>query len=873
MPDANGENWDEDEPPVLGNYRLQHDPSQRGEELLEEEAKSNIMDEMLMVALGAKEDKQKQQNLERNRKCFGQGMKKGFLSSVKSTTTKKKFIPQSGAKPLELSQQPSLSRDESTFIVRQKDAKPAVDNSTFVFPEVQKAMKSMEQLDPKVWMNQRFFEKLARNPKLVQGSEMQQDPKAALLKYKNDHAVSSMLREFMEFLGGHFEEMGTVSKIASTQENQCEPMQQKPPAIGTNSIPAIIDLDETRRQAIAEMQRTPDEEKQVENIVNNPELLAALSDSTFMQRLHECQKSPRDLKRLAHDPVLGPKLQLLIQHKLHTFYQKNHNISMTCGSGLRSEQQVAERMARELMDIKIEVAHLRERLRLRVGGDTTAAELEAEAFALQTALGEAQQALKVREVELQTLNHKYQKAMHGMMRLDEAWKLSKKEAKEAQDAQRIGEQLTTDEKRRGDELQRQLEASYEREKRLDCRIDALIQQKQAMQQQRDKNAQEAKDNEIKTFELRAQLETMRNQFEMQMKQQEGATREDVRRMQNELQKAEEQAAALRGEISARQEEATNVMTELKDTKQAVELTKKRLVQLTEVHAALGVHLETAKLIAVESTQRAVRAESENECLKQELEEREGEIEDKEKNIQALQEDTNQKQRKIEEVMTKKEQAVKEIEERLIKESQKLLQTQEETWTCREKLLRQEVENCQQKLACLQAFHVELAQLLQIKEEDTEGEIIESVEPAMLKALVVQEINQRDVLTTTLKHTKMKLRTIKRQLTRHKHLEAENVKLRAEYEKAKLAMERMATRKAKNISSLLYSPARIRRSDTSERSSGNEHRLAMEVEALIVKRQLDADKNDKISLRSTPRKAQRTKHVYVASRYLNSASKR
>ncbi|EGZ04406.1 hypothetical protein PHYSODRAFT_343298 [Phytophthora sojae] len=68
-------------------------------------------------------------------------------------------------------------------------------------------------------------------------------------------------------------------------------------------------------------------------------------------------------------------------------------------AGLRSQQQQAERMARELMDMKIETAHLRERLRLRVGGDTTAAELEAEAFALQTALAEAQQALKAREAE------------------------------------------------------------------------------------------------------------------------------------------------------------------------------------------------------------------------------------------------------------------------------------------------------------------------------------------------------------------------------------------------------------------------------------------------------------------------------------------
>lgn len=36
---------------------------------------------------------------------------------------------------------------------------------------------------------------------------MQQDPRAAILKYQKDPAVSTMLRDFMEFLGNHFEEV------------------------------------------------------------------------------------------------------------------------------------------------------------------------------------------------------------------------------------------------------------------------------------------------------------------------------------------------------------------------------------------------------------------------------------------------------------------------------------------------------------------------------------------------------------------------------------------------------------------------------------------------------------------------------------------
>ncbi|KAG3096877.1 hypothetical protein PI124_g15236 [Phytophthora idaei] len=534
----------------------------------------------------------------------------------------------------------------------------------------------------------------------------------------------------------------------------------------------------------------------------------------------------------------------------------------TGSSGLRSEQQAAERMARELMDMKIETAHLRERLRLRVGGDTTAAELESEAFALQTALSEAQQTLKARETELQALDLKYQKAMCGMMRLDEAWKLSKTQTREAQDAQQAAEQRATDEKQRGDELQRQLEAANQRETTLASRVDTLVQEKQQTQQQRDEKEQEAKDREMQVHELRSQLETTRHQFDTQMKQQQGATREDVRRLQEELQKAEEQAAALRGEIHARQEEAAKVEAELRDTKEAEASTKQRLVQLTEDHATLRVHLESAKLIAVESTQRAIQAETENECLMAELDELEGVLVEKEQTMQTLEEELIQKQKRIEEELVKKKQAVEETEQRLTKEAQGILQAQEETWNCREKFLQEEADNYKQKLARMQTFHVELAQLLQIEDGgDTVDEQLESVGPAMLKALIVQEINKRDVLTTKLGQMKLKLGATKRQLTSQKQLEAENTKLRAEYEKAKLAMERMATRKAKSFASVTSVPVQ-QRSSPSERNAGKENRLA------IIKRQLDEDEAETIDLRTTPRKAQRAKHVYVASRYLS-----
>jgi hypothetical protein len=121
-------------------------------------------------------------------------------------------------------------------------------------------------------------------------------------------------------------QLGASAEAMSSQK-KAKPQQQQLPVhdLRANSSrapskpPAIVDLDETRRQAIAEMKRSPEEEEQVQRILKNPELLAALSDASLMQRLHACQQSPGDLQRLAQDPVLGPKLRLLVQHNMVQF--------------------------------------------------------------------------------------------------------------------------------------------------------------------------------------------------------------------------------------------------------------------------------------------------------------------------------------------------------------------------------------------------------------------------------------------------------------------------------------------------------------------------------------------------------------------------
>lgn len=87
--------------------------------------------------------------------------------------------------------------------------------------------------------------------------------------------------------------------------------QQQQPA-----TPAIEDLDERRRAALAEMPRSPEEEAQVQRILQRPELLRALSDGALMQRLRECQQAPHKLRELLADPARGAQVRLLLDHGL-----------------------------------------------------------------------------------------------------------------------------------------------------------------------------------------------------------------------------------------------------------------------------------------------------------------------------------------------------------------------------------------------------------------------------------------------------------------------------------------------------------------------------------------------------------------------------
>ncbi|KAJ0408648.1 hypothetical protein ATCC90586_006349 [Pythium insidiosum] len=338
--------WD-DEPPLLGDEAADDNQREHGD--------ATIMDEMVAAAQQAKAAKRLQQERERASAGFGSGLKKGFFN---------KKTPKKSASTREVLDVPSdrSLRASDLRIVRDAAASNQDDGaserqSPFVFAEVQEAMKGMQQLNPNgpsrvwghisqtEWMNEAFFEKLSRHPRLLHAlknphfmaaiEELQRDPKGAILKYGKDPAVSAMLKDFMEFMGSHFEELG---KAATTSEPSKRMQQTEVPA---PSPPPIVDLEEVRRKAIAEMPRAPAEEEQVQRILSDPDLLAALSDASLMERVRRCQEDPSELQRLTRDPSAASKLRLLVAAGLSNMSLKEQvDSEMARYRALQEEVQV-----------------------------------------------------------------------------------------------------------------------------------------------------------------------------------------------------------------------------------------------------------------------------------------------------------------------------------------------------------------------------------------------------------------------------------------------------------------------------------------------------------------------------------------------------
>lgn len=195
------EEQEEEEPPLLGDNELDNQHEDHPSRSQSPPTDRSLMDEMLAAGVRARNEKQRVAERERNRKAFGDGLKKGFFNSAPAKKPAAKPRAKTVRTVLHCPRHRSTAdtarlsqREEQLTIVKPPTTSEESASSSFMFPEVQAAMQAANQLDPKrttmfhrpnlgcakciwlivlpfatEWMNDRFFEKLAKNPKLAQG--------------------------------------------------------------------------------------------------------------------------------------------------------------------------------------------------------------------------------------------------------------------------------------------------------------------------------------------------------------------------------------------------------------------------------------------------------------------------------------------------------------------------------------------------------------------------------------------------------------------------------------------------------------------------------------------------------------------------------
>ncbi|KDO33413.1 hypothetical protein SPRG_19403 [Saprolegnia parasitica CBS 223.65] len=235
----------------------------------------SVMDEMVAAAMQAKARKDAAKAVEAKQRAtsFGGGLKKGFFAAPVRKPTRKTV-----AKPTTVAKQ-----EIETIRPTKKHA--------LELPEVQAAMQGLTTND---WMTPDFMDKLAKNPKLCIAlqnprftaaiQELSTNPEKAMAKYQHDADVSAMLRDFMQFMGAHFEALGKVADADAAKAKQ--------------------------RHALEAAAHTPQEQAQVERILGDPELQAILSDPDMQAVLQRCT-APGVLLRYLQDPIVGPKIRKL----------------------------------------------------------------------------------------------------------------------------------------------------------------------------------------------------------------------------------------------------------------------------------------------------------------------------------------------------------------------------------------------------------------------------------------------------------------------------------------------------------------------------------------------------------------------------------
>jgi hypothetical protein len=261
-------------------------------------AAPSIMELMMEEAAKAKAAKEERLK-ESKRPNFGDGLKKGFLSSSSSSarnkgTTKIKPKPKVASKDV-----PTIAPKSGS----------ASEQSPLVLSEVQDAMKAgpgatlAAHLESGEWVTPDLQERITSNPKLASAlqnpqfvqvlSLMKTDPEKAKELISRDPQAREVFLEFSSLLGEHFTALGqgqdaAVKDIGPLAEAALQRSQ---------ATPKVVEDD-------------PELDREVQAVLADSEIRELLSDQALQRVLMECS-DPRRLRHYVQDPTYGPKLRKL----------------------------------------------------------------------------------------------------------------------------------------------------------------------------------------------------------------------------------------------------------------------------------------------------------------------------------------------------------------------------------------------------------------------------------------------------------------------------------------------------------------------------------------------------------------------------------
>lgn len=288
----------------------------------------SLMEQMMAEAAAAKDTKVQEEK--ERKKSFGNGLKKGFLSSGSS---KKKATGNSTKTPASNSNEKLTGLQTSSTLLNAGtgNAQPrrsaaslvgsAAPSAGVVLPEVQAAMESNPGNVP--WLTPELLSQLASRPQVMAAFQsplfseylrlIEKNPEAAQKCLERDPESKAVMLELAGILGKHFEKLGAAQDAAAAEEEK-----KKREALGPLAQKALSKYEsdiaaggEAAKQAKKQMEASTKDDD-VQKILADKELYGILTDVKIQQVIQDCSGGG-SLHRHMRDAETGPKLRKLIE--------------------------------------------------------------------------------------------------------------------------------------------------------------------------------------------------------------------------------------------------------------------------------------------------------------------------------------------------------------------------------------------------------------------------------------------------------------------------------------------------------------------------------------------------------------------------------